>query len=376
MTIHVIRPGDNIYAVAQRYGVPPQQIIDENEITSPQSLAVGEAIVIPTPPEKRRAIDVNGYAYPFISSYVLNATLPYLTYLSAFSYEVRPDGSLVPIPDEQVTQTARFRGVAPLMVISNIGEDGTFDSDLAHGILASPDIQEVLLGNVVELLAARNYYGLDVDFEYIRAQDRENYNNFLRLAAGRLHALGYMLSTALAPKTSDNMRGTLYEGHDYATQGEIVDHITLMTYEYGYTYGPPQAVAPINQVEPVIRYAASVIPPQKLWMGIPNYGYDWTLPYTPGTAAQSLSNTGAVELARRVGAAIRYDTAAQAPYFNYYDEQGRQHVVWFEDARSIKAKLDLMERYGLAGVSYWNINSFFPQNWLVLDGLYNINKVV
>ena len=135
-----------------------------------------------------------------------------------------------------------------------------------------------------------------------------------------------------------------------------------------YTYGPPMAVAPLNKVQEVLNYAVTQIDRNKIFMGIPNYGYNWTLPFVQGTSqAQSLSNVQAVELAGDVGAYIQYD---------YFDNQWREHEVWFEDARSIRAKLDMVPLYGLQGVSYWNIMRYFPQNWLVLNSLYNIRRVL
>ena len=111
-------------------------------------------------------------------------------------------------------------------------------------------------------------------------------------------------------------------------------------------------------------------------MGMPNYGYDWTLPFVQGSAAQPLSNLGAIQLAARVGAEIQYDERVQAPYFTYYDDQGREHIVWFDDARSIQARLRLVDKYNLGGVSYWTINNFFSQNWLVLNSMYDVRKVL
>jgi spore germination protein len=154
-----------------------------------------------------------------------------------------------------------------------------------------------------------------------------------------------------------------------------MDHVILMTYEWGYTYGPPMAVAPVNEVRRVLGYAVTAIPPEKILMGMPNYGYDWNLPYRQGTAARTVTNTGAAELALREGAPIRYDTTSQAPYFRYTDDAGTQHVVWFDDPRSIRARLRLVSEYGLGGVSYWTVNRFFPQNWLILSSMYDINKL-
>lgn len=132
------------------------------------------------------------------------------------------------------------------------------------------------------------------------------------------------------------------------------------------------AVAPLRNVELVVDYALSEIPAEKIWMGIPNYGYDWTLPFRQGSRARSISNQEAVTLAVQNRAAIRFDQAAQSPWFRYVDGQGREHEVWFEDARSIRAKLELARSRGLYGVGYWNLMRPFPQNWALLNSLYEI----
>ena len=136
------------------------------------------------------------------------------------------------------------------------------------------------------------------------------------------------------------------------------------------------AVSPINMVRRVLDYAVKVIPAGKILMGVPNYGYNWTLPFVQGTAARPLTNIGAVTLAGQVGAAIQFDQTAQSPFFHYYDSAGRQHEVWFEDARSLQAKYRLVKEYGLAGVSFWNLNNLFRTNFLVLESMYSVEKVL
>lgn len=324
---------------------------------------------------ERRTMDVNGYAFPNISDEVLNNTLPNLTFLSIFSYQVKPDGTLTPINDTALIQKARAKGVAPMMVITNIGEDG-FSSDIAHEVLTDPQVQQTLLNNVVNTLKAKNYYGLDIDFEYVYPDDREAYNRFLEAVVARLRPLGYSVVSALAPKTSADQKGVLYEAHDYAVHGRLLDHVILMTYEWGYTYGPPMAVAPIDQVKRVLDFAVTVIPSEKILMGMPNYGYDWTLPYKQGTAARSLSFAQARELVEKEGATIQYDDTAQAPYFNYTDDAGAEHVVWFDNEASIRARLGLVDDYDLGGVSYWTINRYSPESFAVLNEMYNVNKLL
>ncbi|MFZ5966721.1 MAG: LysM peptidoglycan-binding domain-containing protein [Bacillota bacterium] len=375
--LHTVKPGESLYSIARTYGLSVNDIIAANpQVVNPYQLYPGQVLTIPPRTRKRRAIEVNGYAFPNIDREVLRKTLPNLTYLSIFSYEVNPDGTLRPIEDEPLIQAARAAGVAPLMVITNLEAGGGFSSDVARAILSNEQVQETLISNVITTLQNKNYHGLDIDFEYIYPEDREKYNDFLRKVSSRLHALGYTVTTALAPKTSAEQQGILYEAHDYPVHGALVDHVILMTYEWGYTYSPPMAVAPINEIRKVLNYAVSAIPRAKILMGIPNYGYNWTLPYERGTRATAISNTGAVNLALREGAAIQYDQKSQAPYFNYYDDAKKQHEVWFEDARSIQAKLNLMEEYNLGGVSYWTIARYFPQNWLVLNALYDVEKVL
>ena len=134
------------------------------------------------------------------------------------------------------------------------------------------------------------------------------------------------------------------------------------------------AVAPLPNVREVLDYAVTEIPTEKLLLGVPNYGYDWPLPFVQGTTkAQSISNQRAIELAIQYQIAIQYDQTAQSPYFQYTDSAGTVHEVWFEDARSMQAKLSLIAEYGLRGAGYWNLMRPFSQTWLTLVSLYNID---
>ena len=125
------------------------------------------------------------------------------------------------------------------------------------------------------------------------------------------------------------------------------------------------AVAPLDQVRRVVDYAVSRIDPAKIDLGIPNYGYDWPLPYERGvTRARTLGNVEAVELASATGSQIQFDPVAQSPYFRY-EREGVEHVVWFEDVRSMTARFRLIAEYGLRGAGYWNLMRPFRANWLL-----------
>lgn len=365
-----------MYSIARKFGIPLSTLLAANPRISPSRLQVGQTLIIPLPPQKVREIYVNGYAFPEIEADVLQNTLPYLSFLSIFSYQVRPDGSLKSINDAGPIQASLNAGVAPLMVITNIEEGAGFSSELAHGILTNIQIQNTLINNVIAVMEEKGYTGLNIDFEYLYPEDRQNYNNFISRTVNRLRPMGYSVSVAVAPKNRADQKGLLYEAHDYPALGALVDHVIIMTYEWGYLRGPAMAVAPVNEVRKVLDYATGVIPSEKILMGMPNYGYDWTLPFVRGSTARLLTNYGAVLLAARVGANIRYDNISQAPFFNYYSSDGKRHEVWFDDARSIAARLALVDEYNLGGVSYWTINNFFAPNWLVLDSMYDVRKVM
>ncbi len=376
---YVVRAGDNLWLIANRFNVSVNSIAELNQLSYPYIINIGQELRIPENAKNYGYIEVNGYLEPSTSDVetrIVNDVGVYLTYISPFSYQVNPDGTLRDINDQAILTAAVNYRTAPLMVITNF-RNGNFDTDLAHTILTDTSLQQSLINNVLAIMRRKGYYGLNVDFERVLPADRELYNNFLRRISAVLRQNNYPLSTALAPKISATQVGEWYEAHDYPAHGEIADFIMLMTYEWGWSGGPPLPVAPINQVKRVLDYAVSVIPANKILMGMPLYGYDWTLPYVSGGPfARRVSPQQAISTAARYGANIEYDRQAQSPFFYYYDDRGTRHIVWFEDARSVQSKFLTVVQYGLRGVSYWVLGQSFPQNWAVLDNMFNIVKVV
>lgn len=321
-------------------------------------------------------IIVGGYMYPFVEQEVLDAVLPNISILSLFTYGIKEDGSLIQLNDEHLIKAAKVEGVIPLMVLTALSEEGGFDSNLAHIVLNNPGARNNLIENILANIKAKGLGGIDFDFEFLFPEDRVNYASFVKETKQRLNPEGYMVTIALAPKTYAEQPGLLYEGHDYKLLGEASNLSLLMTYEWGYMYGPPMAVSPINMVRRVLDFGVSQIPPNQILMGMPNYGYDWTLPFVEGVSmAEKLSNTGAIERAISVGAEIQYDPVAETPFYRYYDSFGREHEVWFENEASTMAKLSLVAEYGLAGVAYWNLMDYYPTNWRVLHSMYRVRKL-
>ncbi|MCI5688593.1 MAG: glycosyl hydrolase family 18 protein [Emergencia sp.] len=323
-----------------------------------------------------KTIVVSGYAYPSIEPWVLSSWLPDLTFLGNFSYGITTEGGVVDLKDENLTAAANGAGVKPLMVLTPLDETGTFNDVTAGILLSNPQARTNLVNNILQTIQTKGLAGIDFDFEFVPVENRQDYVELIRQTKEALAPLGYYVTAALAPKTSDAQQGSIYQGHDYRQIGEIVDYALIMTYEWGYTYGPPMAVSPINQVRKVLDYAVSEIPKEKILMGMPNYGYDWRLPFVKGeTRAEKMSSEGAFWRSQYYNAEVVYDQLSQAPYFTYFDPAGNKHVVWFEDIRSIRAKLALVEEYDLAGVGYWNIMDYFPANSEVLNEMYVVRKL-
>lgn len=303
---------------------------------------------------------VNGYAYPSISEETLAWWLPRLTWLSAFSYGFTAEGRLVNLADENLVTEANAAGVRPMMVLTPLDAEGRFNDNIAAAVFEDPAAQTNLTDNIEANLRTKNMGGVDFDFEYIPRVYAADYVELVARTQRLLSPQGYLTSVALAPKVRADQPGVLYEGHDYAGMGRAADYCLLMTYEWGYTYGEPMAVSPINHVRRVLEYGLTEIPAEKILMGMSNYGYDWALPFVRGESkAEKLTNYQAQARAEYYGVPVEWDENAQAPFYTYATPAGVKHVVWFENERSWQARLALVAEYGLAGISIWNIMHVF-----------------
>lgn len=423
MQIHVVRQGQSLWGISQQYGIPWQNIVELNGLEHTDQLAIGQTLLIPTrnkytvqpgdsyfsisqktgvsvaelkkanaqiegsvlypgqvltiPAKPKSTTLVNAYAEPYEKS-VNNAKTAgdTLSWMSVFSYHVDAKGNLNPLDNDQsLIDVAKANNVKPVMTITNIKEGAEFDTDLATSILSSDQVQNTLISNIDKEMKAKGYKGINVDLEFLGKENKERYNNFLRKLVKKMRPQGFVVSTAVAPKVKADQKGVLYEGHDYKAHGEIVDYVIIMTYEWGWSGGPPMPVSPLPEVEKVLNYALSEIPKEKVVMGVNLYGYDWTLPYVEGGKfAKALSVPQATRLAYTMKTEIQYDQDSQAPFYTYYDKEGKEHIVWFEDLRSMAAKFELIKKLRIAGMSFWNLAFPYTPIWSLIKDRFNVKK--
>lgn len=372
--------GDTLSKIAASSGVPVWKIVYDNQLQDKNQIVPGQALLLLKVKEGQEEEDekdeqislaegktVGGYAYPFIDAEILEQSFPALKELLVFSYGFTFEGDLIlPAQDDLwLVETAWRHGAKPLMVLTPFS-GGAFNNQLVKVLVENAEVQERLLEQLLEEVEKRGFAGVNIDFEYVLPENKEQYAQLIQKMRESMNKKGYTVSVAVPPKVSDRQKGLLVEGVDYKLVGESADYVFLMTYEWGYTYGPPMAVAPLDKVRQVAEYALGQIPAEKLILGIPNYGYDWQLPYERGiTKARTIGNIEAVNLAVSQGSDIQYAPTAQSPWFTY-KTGGMEHVVWFEDVRSIQAKWKLVQDLDLAGAWYWNLMRKFRSNWLML----------
>lgn len=253
---------------------------------------------------------------------------------------------------EDVLKLAREKGIRTHLSVVLMGKDQL------HTLLAAPSNRQRLVGGLCKEMRAHSYDGINIDFEFISPDDAGNFVLFLKELKS---AMGQekTLSVAVFGRTaSDKWKS----GYDYPGIGKVADQVVVMAYDYHYLTTDPGPIAPYWWVEKVAAYMVSIMPREKVLLGMPTYGYDW------GEGVKNQSITAAKFAAIRQKYTMReyWDEASLSPYYKYSDESGHSHEIWFENEKSLRAKINIQEKYQLGGVSFWRVGAGFEDIYRAL----------
>jgi spore germination protein len=288
------------------------------------------------------------------------------TEASPWVYGLTANGQIVAQAPQRAAETAsamhRLRTLSiPLIPsIANV-TDGRWAYQPVATMLHDSAVMERHIADIVTLVNREGNAGIDIDYENLKATDREAFTTFVTRLSDALHAENKILSVALFAKTTDAGEDQRNIAQNYAAIGAAVDEVRLMGYDYHWNGSPPGPVAPIIWIREVLTYAKTQIPPKKIVLGIPLAGYDWVDGHGEEVTWQQC-----FDRTRAANATVHYDGRHEAPWFRYTDARGREHEVWFENAYSTKAKLDAVKTSGIRGVYLWMYGGADSRTWAQL----------
>lgn len=348
---YYVQAGDTFESISRATGLSVQQLERANPGAA-RSLYQGRRLILPRP----QKIQGEASAYmpitdPTVKVESLRSWEGALNWVPIFSYNVAPDGTIEEPEDALALRETWAINAAPLLCITNYRQGGVFDPNIARSLLTDPNFRTPAINTIVAKMNEKAYAGVDSDIEMVPEDLAQAYVDFLRDLKAAMGP-GKLLSAAIAPSYGDRTLAASL-GHDYRGIGSVCDRVFLMNYDFNWVGGPPGPHITINQERRVLQHALNTIPDWKIINGVETTAYDWTLPDTAENMASPMADDDAVALAMQKQATITYDAEAEAPSFHYWDDQGSEHVVWFEDARSIMAKINLMRTLGVRNIGYW-----------------------
>ncbi len=265
------------------------------------------------------------------------------------------DGNVVFGKDNYIRAVARENGIHMQPLVTN----GEFSQEVAHAFLNNPAARAKAIDGLLNMCREWKADSINIDLENIVAADRQALNDFMKELCDKFHAEKLGVTIDVAAKASDAPTAYWAGCYDYAFLGKICDMVMIMAYDEHWSGGHAGPIGSLPWVRKVMEYAVTVIPPEKLVLGVPFYGYDWP----EGGKARSVSNTKAMKLIADKKLKLQWDNIGKSHWFEYTDESGVKRTVYFESQESLKHRIALAQELKLAGVSIWCLGNEDPAFW-------------
>lgn len=287
-------------------------------------------------------------------------------YISPHERKLESDGSITRVGksfDSELKEMAAINKVKVIPTITN-----NFDKeDVGSNLLLDENLVASHIENIVKLVEEENYDGIDLDYEGLKPEVKDQFTSFVQKLAENLHSKGKILSVTVQAKKDDNNNWRGPGAMDYEELGKVVDQLRVMTYDYSRLNTKPGAIAPIDWFQDVIQYTKKHIPQNKIVAGIPTYGYKWCLEDKLNCEKKGLVYEGVENIIRRYGVTPEWNSKNKAPWFLYIDEFENQYALNYENHESLKAKLEVVQTEEIGGISIWRLGSEDPDNYKVIE---------
>ena len=284
--------------------------------------------------------------------------------LALFEVAIENNGTIRGRPSRQLINEAHTMGIKVFLVVSNLTTEGKFSTAIMGRLVRDQEFSTLVWRNIRNLLVEYQFDGVNLDLEKAAPTDRSLFTQLIQTWSRLFRRANFVVSIDVpAMSGSPSDRQDVWKGSfDYKAIGQVVDQVIIMTYEEHWGGSPPGSIASLSWVTEVLNYAIANIPRDKLYLGVPLYGYDWP----ERGDGKAISYQRAIELAQRQGAPLQWDANQHSTFFRY-ETGGVRHTVYFEDPRSIKEKLELADNKKIRGVALWEMNLSYPRFWEVLQ---------
>jgi len=281
-----------------------------------------------------------------------------ITYLVPFWFGVTGQGTLVDQSDAETLALVQQLRLPVLAIVHNFASRQY--GPLIHQLLTTESLRRILIINILNMLISKKFCGVNIDFEFVPPEDRPFMTRFMAELYLTLKPYGFLVTISVPPQLRDDPTHPFSGAFSYPDLARYSDQVYVLAYDEH--VAEPGPIASIGFVRQVLAYALSVIPREKIRLGMAVYGRDWS---ARSVLPRELSYEEAVATAVRYGAAIRYDVEAQEPTYAY-EENGVVHVVWFEDVRSFAVKLNVALQEGVPGIGVWRLGLEDQRIWELL----------
>lgn len=258
--------------------------------------------------------------------------------------EVTKNGSLI----IKKSDLAQRKKIFPMV------QNQYLSSKVTASFLSSKEYVERAVKKLIDFLINSGYTGLNLDLEGVKKNTKSSYNFFVGRLTEQMKKNNLKLELSLPAKTENHIDTGWAGAYDYNYLGSLSNNIFIMAYDYHWAGGIPGPIAPLNWVYNVIDYVLMEIPPEKVIVGLPGYGYDWIID-SNSDRAKGLSYNGILNLLERENSIPEWDQESKTPYFKYKDSEGIEHEVWFENKASLREKIYLIDEFQVKGAALWRL---------------------